>query len=529
MSPFFCLSLATLLGAGFTLGFPPFFWWPLSLISAGGLLYLLYHSTSWKNAFAIGWWWGFGHYVSGLYWIANALQVDAEQFAWLTPFALTLIPAAMALYPAMAAMLARQMAHPTKSLLYLGACIAFCMTITELARAFLPPYFPWLSAGVLWTASLPMLQHAAALGTYGLTLLFWLLVALCTYATTQYIAKSYRKSLICVAIILCTTTFAYITGHARIEEAKQTPGQHHIRLVQPSIPQKLKWDPRALQANFLLHLELSYANAQHPTDHSPDAIIWSEAAIPFYLEEDPAARRAMTQGLHSQAHIITGSTIRTQHPLASTQYYNGMQVLNASGTIKGQYAKHQLVPFGEFIPLRNFFPFIQKITPGAVDFSEGPGPQTITLPNLPPFSPLICYESIFSSNVLDRTNPPDWLLNLTNDAWFGNSIGPHQHFHTARMRAVEEGMPLVRVAGGGISAVVDSYGRIQTMLGLHEVGTLNTTLPEKIHEKEGWFALYRKYSIMPALYALLLLGTTLVLFHATWHASNKRTRHHAPQ
>jgi apolipoprotein N-acyltransferase len=244
-----------------------------------------------------------------------------------------------------------------------------------------------------------------------------------------------------------------------------------LRLVQPSIDQASKWKTELRRAHVARQMRLSAA----PGAAAPSHLIWAETAVPFLLAREPELR-ARIAGIVPEGGLLLTGAPRAGAAGADPRLWNSLHALDAEGEIVGTYDKAHLVPFGEYTPLRPLLG-LAKLTAGSVDFSPGPGRVALALPGLPPFSPLICYEAIFPGRVVGSGARPQWLLNLTNDAWFGTSSGPYQHFASARTRAVEEGLPLVRVANNGISAVVDAYGRIVGRLGLNEIGTLDAALP----------------------------------------------------
>jgi apolipoprotein N-acyltransferase len=249
-----------------------------------------------------------------------------------------------------------------------------------------------------------------------------------------------------------------------------------LRLVQPSIPETLKNDPQALAQNFQRLLTLS---ASPGADKITD-IIWPEAAAPPLLERFADERQAIAAVIPKGGLLLTGA--ERAEPLQGwppLHVWNSLVVLNDAGDIIATYDKAHLVPFGEYMPLRSILP-IDKIVPSIGDFSTGPGPRTLDLRGVPPVSPLICYEAIFPGAVIDAAARPQWLLNVTNDAWYGFTSGPFQHLAIARVRAVEEGLPLIRAANNGISAVVDPYGRLVKRLALDSVGVLDSTLPRAL-------------------------------------------------
>jgi apolipoprotein N-acyltransferase len=248
-----------------------------------------------------------------------------------------------------------------------------------------------------------------------------------------------------------------------------------LRLVQPSIPETLKWDPSAVEANFRRLIELSTG----PSEHKLTAVLWPEAAAPFLLERDAAHRNAIAAVAPRDGYLITGALRANPPPDPPTRIWNSIEAIDREGTIRARYDKAHLVPFGEYVPLSEVLP-IKKITPGSIDLSAGPGAQTIALSGLPAFSPIICYEAIFPGAVVDPRARPAWILNVTNDAWYGRSSGPYQHFAITRTRAIEEGLALVRVANNGISGVVDPAGRVVARTSLDSVGHADVPLPASL-------------------------------------------------
>ncbi|HER26075.1 MAG TPA: apolipoprotein N-acyltransferase [Rhodospirillales bacterium] len=249
-----------------------------------------------------------------------------------------------------------------------------------------------------------------------------------------------------------------------------------LRLVQPNIAQQDKWKPGLRVGNLKDQIAMSMAPAPGP---SPTHVIWSETAATYYLSADYPVRRAIAQAVPKGGLILTGAPRITTAGEKPLKIWNSLYALDDRGDIVGTYDKSHLVPFGEYMPLRNITG-LDKIVGKGTDFSPGPGVRTLRLPGLPPVSPLICYEVIFPGNVVDPEDRPEWMLNITNDAWYGTSTGPYQHFDAARFRAVEQGLPLVRVANTGISGVIDSYGRVVKQLNLGQKGSLDSALPKAL-------------------------------------------------
>lgn len=494
---------ATLLGALAAASLPPVDMTPVLLIAFPGLVWLTDGNSGYKSAFALGWSFGFGFFVAGLYWIAAALFVNLAQFWWLVPFAVVGVPAGLAIFTGTALAIS----HALCRWLRLGGngrilALVFCWSGAEWLRGHILTGFPWNLIGYAWSGAFPgaiaMLQIASLVGIYGLSLLTVLVACL----PARLGDFSGRRSLPLVAAILLIAVpagwGAYRLAHGHPADV---PGVT-LRLVQPSIPQSFKNDPAQLLANFRRLFALSTS----PAPVTPTAIIWPEDAAPPFLDRDGGARQALAQAAPPNGYIITGTTRTDPPPQTPTHIWNSMVAINHAGAIVATYDKFHLVPFGEYVPLRGILP-MQKITPGTIDFSAGDGPHTITLPGLPPFSPLICYEAIFPGAVVDPAHRPDWLLNITDDAWYGFTSGPFQHVAIARLRAVEEGLPLARDGDNGISAMFDPYGRVVARLDLDAIGVLDVKLPQALPP-----TLYSRVGDIPFFAGLLLIIAALL-----WH------------
>ena len=485
---------AFLAGAFAAAALPPVYILPALLISFPIFLWLIQASKSWKQAFGVGWWFGFGHFIAGLYWIGFSLLVDAAQFAWLYPIAVLCIPAVIALYTGIVAALARL--APAG-----GACVialASAWTLIEWARGLLFTGFPWNSIGIVWTATDATMQFAAIGGMYGLSFLTVLV------ASSPGVLAQDRgtRPMILPALSLIIVGLLWAGGALRLTNGETgfVPGVT-LRLVQPNIAQTVKWDPDYRDQHLATFLRLSSAPSERPITH----IIWPETAVPFIVAADTARRRTMASVIKNNGLLLTGS-IRTS-PRGTQPYrlWNSFHAIDNKAEIVATYDKFHLVPFGEYVPFRRWIGFT-KLTAGRTDFSAGTGPQTIKLPGLPPFSPLICYEIIFPDNVTKSGSSARWLLNVTNDAWFGTSSGPYQHFATARLRAVEQGLPLIRAANTGISAATDAYGRVTGRLELNTQGVVDRGLPESLSGP----TLYSRFGSWPVfLFAALAFLSTV--------------------
>jgi apolipoprotein N-acyltransferase len=446
-------------GALMALGFAPYHVWTVIFISLPLFYLVLTNSTSYAQAAWRGFYFGYGHAIAGTWWIANALLVDAEKFAWLFPFSVLGLSAVMALWFVVFALLVHVFRARMGVLLF-----AILWVVVELARSFGMFGFPWNLLGYMSLASLSFAQAASLVGTYGLSFLLLLIGLLpVMWLGSSTIRQKLLLSAVCVSI--CSSVYFY--GAARLQAPIEYT-QTLLRLVQPNIAQSLKGSQAGQQAAVEVLARLS----TQPAVPMPDVTIWPETSYPFTMRIDSP------QALPAIKTLITGA-VRAEGERDNLKLWNSIVALSQDGTVLAHYDKRQLVPFGEFVPLRKLLP-LDKITPGAIDFSRGAGPKTLTLLGLPAFSPLVCYEGIFPSLAVDTLNRPEWLLNLTNDGWYGDTAGPYQHLSMVRMRAIEQGLPMVRAANSGVSAVWDSYGRVVGGLSLNQAGVVDVYLPAKI-------------------------------------------------
>ncbi|MDA8230823.1 MAG: apolipoprotein N-acyltransferase [Magnetospirillum sp.] len=457
-----------LMGAMSVLAVPPVNVIPILLISLPALVWVWDGSESRRAAFGAGWWWGLGWYSVGFYWIAEAMLIEPEKFGWAIPFATLGLGGLMAVYPGMATWLARLpgVRGPGRILL-----LAAAWTLGEWLRTFVLTGFPWNPIGSVWDGVLPVLQAGALVGVHGLSLMTVLVFALPAAAAA---ASGWRGRAAAFGLAAALPLAAYGWGTARLAATPETmvPGVR-LRLVQAALAQGSKWRDDQRERNLQTQIALS----RQPGFGTLTHVIWPETAASYFLDLDLAHRAQVVQAAPPGGLIVTGAPRVTPRGVEPFQVWNSLFAITSDGRIDGVYDKAHLVPFGEYVPLRGILP-LSKITPGAVDFSPGPGPRTLILPGVPPVSPFICYEAIFPGAVVAKDSPrPQWLLNITNDGWFGTSAGPYQHLAAARMRAVEEGLPLVRAANTGISAVFDGLGRDVARLGLGKRGVLDAPLP----------------------------------------------------
>ena len=441
--------------------------------------------TSARAAAAVGWWFGFGYFVGGLYWVGAAFLVEAEIFAPLLPLAVTLLPAGLALFYGMAAGLAFAGWRPGPSRVL---ALALALAAMEYARGHLLSGFPWNVLGYALTYPLSLLQSAALIGIYGLTLVGVGLLAaplvLLAEAATGPAGRRRRGLALALGMVPFLALAAW--GHLRLAgaPAAMVPGVK-LRIVQPSVPQREKWRPENQERIFLDHLHLSASNAAGLPDglEGITHVIWPEAAMPFLPVDHPAARAAIGRLLPPGTLLIAGGLRAEPAPAGSTaarRIFNSLLVFGDGGRFLAAYDKVHLVPFGEYLPFQAALEAVglQSLTRLRGGFTSGAAPRPLLhLPGLPALAPLICYEAIFPRAVVAGPERPSLLVNLTNDGWFGNTTGPRQHMQQARVRAVEEGLPLLRVANNGISAMVDGHGRVLVELGLDQRGSADTELP----------------------------------------------------
>ncbi len=465
------LLTSLLLGLITALSLPPLYILP-GLFGFAGWLWLLMKAGSRRHAFLLGWLFGVGHFVVGLYWIAIAFFTDAEKFGALAVPAILLLSLVMAIFPALAG-LALGLLRPRHPLAA-AIALAVAWVLAEWLRAHFLWGFPWNLIGYVWMGVLPVSQVGAWVGIYGLSALAVLLGGL--FITV--IAYEGRSRWAGPAISIMAFSLLAILGLVRLATGEV---EHHpdlrLRLVQANISQHHKWDPELRAESFRRHLALTGSPSAAPLTH----VIWPETASAYVLDDDAVARNLIAEVVPPEGLVITGFN-RFDLNNEPKRAWNSLGALDGNGNMTGIYDKHRLVPFGEFLPWRDLLSAIglKKITVGTIDFQPGDGAKTLKLDGLPPFSPLICYEAIFTGEVTDPHERPAWLLNITNDAWFGQSSGPYQHLAMARMRAIEEGLPLVRSANTGISAIIDPFGRIEAKLGLGETGLLDASLPKPL-------------------------------------------------
>lgn len=454
-------------GALAALALPPVHAIPLLWLALPLLLLVLGRAPDGRRAFATGWWFGIGFFAVGLYWIAHAFLVDPWRHAWMIPFALAALGGGLGLFTGASTWAAWVLA-PRRPLARVFA-LAATWTVLEWLRSWLFTGFPWNLLATVWMPLDAMLQPAAWIGAFGLSLVTVLAAGL------PLLLLEGRRGLPALLASAALLVGLGGWGGQRLEgaTADMVPGVR-LRLVQPAIAQSDKWARDRRLEHVEQQINLSRAEGFEKITH----VIWAETSVPYYVDADANARAAVAAAAPPDGVVIVGSARRTPIGHSPVEVWNSLFAVNPQGTIVAAYDKVHLVPFGEYMPLRALLPAsIEKMTAGSIDFSFGTGHTTLPLPGAPPVSPLICYEIIFPGEVLGPGERPGWIANLTNDGWFGISSGPYQHFAAARLRAVEEGLPVVRVANTGISAVIDSHGRVRAHLGLGDSGIVDSGLP----------------------------------------------------
>jgi apolipoprotein N-acyltransferase len=422
-----------------------------------------------RNAGLLGWFWGFGAFLGGLYWVGYAFMVDPSAHAWQLPFAIVFLTGGLALFPgaatAVAALAWRK--HESRLFIFAGA-----LSLSEWLRGHILTGFPWNVAAYAWGASLGVLQCAALIGAYGLTLLTLLFGA----ALAELLSPNPRLRF--PAAMAALFAVLWIGGDVRLAmmEVADVPGVT-LRIVQPDVPQAEKYKRQFVLRNWERLLALSLGGSKSAVTH----LIWPEAAPPFLLQREPVAIDQIGKLTARGLTLITGGERVVFGTDDDVRFYNALFMFDHNGHVVGVYDKFHLVPFGEYVPFAGLLNHIAvtKLTRGEAGFSAGDGPKTFAVPGAPPAGPLICYEILFPGAVVGAQRP-GWLINVTDDSWFGPSTGPYQHLLTARVRAIEEGIPVARAANTGISAVIDPLGRTKATLPLNEMGALDAPLPAAI-------------------------------------------------
>ncbi|KJC61762.1 acyltransferase [Bradyrhizobium sp. LTSPM299] len=480
-------AIALIAGAASALAMAPFNAWPVLFLTLSVAVWLIDGAAAgrWRGVPAAalsGFWFGLGYFVPGLYWIGYAFFVDADTFAWLTPFAVLGLPAYLALFTAFGFALARLIWPRDVSRVL---ALAVSLTISEWLRGHVLTGFPWNTFGYSLSEPLALAQTACLVGLWGMTFL-----SVAIFASPAVLIdgssrgrKPWRTPVAALVVLAAMLVF----GTVRLSrEPTRLVANVKLRIMQPNLQQDVRFNYSAKAAVMQKYLTLSdRASGPHSTGVSDATIlIWPESAFPFFLTREADAMAQIADLLPKGTVLITGSVRAPELPpgVRITRAYNSIYLIDHDGSVLAVYDKLHLVPFGEYLPFQDLMEklgFVQ-LTKVQGGFIPGTVRRTIDVPNAPRALPLICYEAIFPGNVVSRDDRPGWIINVTNDGWFGFSTGPYQHLQQARMRSIEEGLPLVRAANTGISAVIDPVGRIVAQLGLGIEGVLDANLPQAI-------------------------------------------------
>lgn len=469
------LLFAFAVGAISATGFAPLEFFPALLLGYGALVLLVDGADGGhrpvRHAAFVGWTFCFGQFLVGLHWIGYAFLVDPTNHLWQMPFAVVSLPAGLALFGALACGLAAYFWQDGPARLFVFAAM---MGAAEWLRGHIFTGFPWNLSAYGWGASLALLQSASLMGAYGLSFLTILLGA--SSAELLSGRPGIRKFASPAALALLFVGM-WVYGVYRIAATPMVdvPGVT-LRLVQPDIPQAEKFVRLLMLRNWTRLVTLSIrpdGAAGHPTH-----IIWPEAATGFPVARSSGALDQIALFTARGQTLITGS-VRVDRGPVGRAWYNSLYLFPAGGALPLLYDKFHLVPFGEYVPYAGL---LSRIGISQVTTGEGatPGdhPHVLQAPGAPPLTPLICYEVIFPHDVTDPQSPrPGWFVNLTDDSWFGPWAGPRQHLLIARVRAIEEGLPIARAANTGVSAVIDGVGRIRAQQPLNTMGIVDSPLP----------------------------------------------------
>ena len=491
-------------GALSVLAMAPFFLWPILFFTLPILIWALdaagfresdeaspmaCYRRRLRHAAFIGWAFGFGYFLASIYWIGYAFYVDAERYAALMPLAVAALPAALALFYGAAAALAVALWRRGYARILAFAFAFFC---AEAGRGYLLTGFPWNLLGEAVAANDAHMQAAAYIGIYGLTLAALLIFTAPSALIAAPISRNGRlwSPLVAAALVLSAS---YAFGTYRLQQQTGEVQGVRLRIVQPNIPQREKWKLENRRWIFERTIALSKKGTSGEDIGAFTHIIWPESSVPFLFLFNREIFSAdagdiLASLLPAEATLILGGEraegiLSVDNRYVFNRVFNSLFVLGAGARLRTVYDKHHLVPFGEYVPFRGalaaigFRAFSHRLD--GFDAGSQP-PASIETGGAPVFLPLICYEIIFPGVVKDWKNRPQWIVNITNDAWFGDSTGPHQHLHQARIRAVEEGLPVVRAANTGISAVIDPFGRVVAKLDLGKAGTIDHNLPRSL-------------------------------------------------
>jgi apolipoprotein N-acyltransferase len=492
--------IAIAAGAASALAMSPVSFWPVLFVTFSVLVWLVDGSAAGRfsglwRATGAGWCFGFGYFLAGLYWTGYAFLVDAKTFGWLLPVAVGGLPAMLAVFTALALAGARLfwVRGPERLL-----ALAVALTVAEWLRGHVFTGFPWNAFGYALTEPLVLAQSLSLFGVWGLTF-----IAVAIFASPAVLADDrkdtphpYRAPV--TALILLAAIAGFGVARLRMHPTTYVNGVN-LRIMQPNLQQDEKFNYTARAQVMQRYLRLSDRATGPGSNGVRDVthLIWPESAFPFFLAREPEALAQIANLLKPNTELITGGVRAAPEPEGATEgrAYNSIYVIDPDGSFRGIYDKVHLVPFGEYLPFQPVLESIglRQLTKVVGGFLSGDRRRAMDVPGAPKMLPLICYEAIFPDEAVPKGERPGWLVNVTNDGWFGISSGPYQHFQQARALAIAEGLPLVRAANTGISGVIDPVGRIIASLPLGAEGVLDARLPNAaaptVYLKYGNYAL----------------------------------------
>lgn len=454
------IALALLAGAGAALAHPPFGLLP-GLLGYPLLMLLAERSTTVRGGFWVGWLAGFAYFFISCWWVAEAFLVNPAQ-AWMAPFAASLLPIGLGLFWGAATALHRRVAPAgLRRVLVFAALFA----LLEWLRGHILTGFPWNPAGASWKAGSAASQFAAVAGVYGLSFV----TVAATAAFAPLLSPGSRRLRIATAAAGALAIAALVVGGSvRLASARVEATGPLVRIVQADVDQASKWTPEAYRGIVERYVNLTGA----PAAERPDIVVWPEGALPASANQvfAPGAweAEAIAHAVQPGQTLIMGLGRGAPDPSAAegARYFNSAFVLTDIGEaglrVSAVYDKHRLVPFGEYLPAGDLLGAlgVRSLTHMPLDFSPGPDPAPIDIPGAPSAQPLICYESLYPGFTPGAAGRPGWIVNISNDAWFGRTSGPLQHLNLASYRAIETGLPVVRSTPTGVSALIDPWGRV---------------------------------------------------------------------
>ncbi|NOC84461.1 apolipoprotein N-acyltransferase [Ruegeria sp. HKCCD6428] len=477
------LFAAAALGAFGAFGQAPHGYWGATVVALVLIVPVFLASETRARAGWIGWFFATGYFAHALSWIIEPFQVDAERHAWMAPFALVFMAGGLALFWAVAFRLAR---HVGAIAMQQSVLLIATLSLAELARGYVLTGFPWGGVAQIWVNT-PVAQVLSLVGPYGLNALTFAVA----FPIGAALIQERRLRALLRPLGFTSAAAALAVGYASMRPIVQE-GPHTVRVVQPNAPQHQKWDPAYAPLFFARQIEYSAALPR------PDLIVWPETAVPAWLGSAQSYLTAIADA--AQGTPVVLGIQRGDGP----RIFNSMVYLDEAGQQGGLYDKHHLAPFGEYVPfgeLMGRFGIYGMAATTGHGFSAGPGPELLGLGKLGKALPLICYEAVFPQDVNGAAGRADFLLQITNDAWFGTRSGPFQHLAQARMRAIEQGLPMIRSANTGISAMIDPLGQVTASLALGKAGYVDAILPQP-HQP----TVYSRIGDSPVLGLLLFLA-----------------------